>query len=34
MKDMGKVMGSLKQKYSNSIDFSKANIIVKDLLNK
>ena len=33
IKDMGKVMGSLKQKYSDSIDFSKANIIVKDLLN-
>ena len=34
IKDMGKIMASLKQKYSNSIDFSKANIIVKDLLNK
>ena len=34
IKDMGKVMGSLKQKYSNSIDFSKANGIIKDLLNK
>ena len=32
MKDMGKVMGQLKQKYSDSIDFSKVNIIVKDLL--
>ncbi len=32
MKDMGKIMGSLKQKYSNSIDFSKANVIVKELL--
>ena len=32
MKDMGKIMGSLKQKYSDSIDFSKANIIVKGLL--
>ena len=32
IKDMGKIMGSLKQKYSDSIDFSKANIIVKDLL--
>ena len=32
IKDMGKVMGSLKQKYSDSIDFSKANIIVKGLL--
>ena len=32
VKDMGKVMGSLKQKYSDSIDFSKANIIIKGLL--
>ena len=32
IKDMGKIMGSLKQKYSGSIDFSKANIIVKGLL--
>ena len=32
IKDMGKIMGSLKQKYSDSIDFSKANLIVKDLL--
>ena len=34
MKDMGKIMGSLKQKYSDIIDFSKVNIIVKGLLNK
>ena len=34
IKDMGKVMGSLKQKYSDSIDFSKANIIIKGLLNQ
>ena len=33
IKDMGKIMGALKKKYSDSIDFSKANIIVKDLLN-
>ena len=33
IKDMGKIMGSLKQKYSDSIDFSKVNIIVKSLLN-
>ena len=33
IKDMGKIMGTLKQKYSDSIDFSKVNIIVKDLLN-
>ena len=32
IKDMGKIMGFLKQKYSDSIDFSKANIIVKGLL--
>ena len=34
MQDMGKIMGSLKKKYSDSIDFSKVNIIVKSLLNK
>ena len=34
IKDMGKIMGSLKQKYSDSIDFSKVNIIVKGLLNQ
>ena len=34
MKDMGKIMGSLKQKYSDTIDFSKVNIIVKGLLNQ
>ena len=34
IKDMGKIMGSLKQKYSNSIDFSKANIIIKGLLSQ
>ena len=32
IKDMGKIMGELKKKYSDSIDFSKVNIIVKDLL--
>jgi len=32
MKDMGKIMGSLKEKYSDSIDFSKVNTIVKGLL--
>jgi len=32
MKDMGKVMGALKKKYSDSIDFSKVNMIVKGLL--
>ena len=33
LKDMGKIMGSLKKKYSDSIDFSKVNVIVKGLLN-
>ena len=32
IKDMGKIMGSLKQKYSDSIDLSKVNTIVKGLL--
>jgi len=34
MKDMGKIIDPLKKKYSDSIDFSKVSIIVKDLLNK
>jgi len=34
IKDMGKIMGSLKKKYSDSMDFSKVNLIIKDLLNK
>ena len=34
VKDIGKIMGTLKQKYSNSIDFSKVNTIVKGLLNQ
>tara|TARA_Y100000590_G_scaffold454225_1_gene600631 strand:+ start:117 stop:575 length:459 start_codon:yes stop_codon:yes gene_type:complete len=33
MKDMGKIMGTLKQKYSDVIDFSKVNVIIKNLLN-
>ena len=32
LKDMGKIMGQLKQKYSDSVDFSKVNTIVKGLL--
>ena len=32
IKDIGKIMGSLKQKHSDSIDFSKANVIIKGLL--
>ena len=34
LKDMGKIMGLLKKKYSDSIDFSKANIIVKGILSQ
>ena len=34
IKDMGKIMGSLKQKYSDSINFSKVNVIVKSLLSQ
>ena len=34
MQDMGKVMGELKKNYSDSIDFSKAGSILKELLNK
>ena len=33
-KDIGKIMGSLKQKYSSTIDFSKASVIIKGLLNQ
>ena len=32
IKDMEKIMGSIKQKYAETIDFSKVNIIVKGLL--
>ena len=34
MKDMGKIMGSLKKKYSDTIDLSKVNTIVKGILNQ
>tara|TARA_B100000780_G_C21091667_1_gene439988 strand:+ start:1126 stop:1590 length:465 start_codon:yes stop_codon:yes gene_type:complete len=34
IKDMGKVMGELKKQYSDELDFSKAGIILKELLNK
>ena len=34
VKDMGKVMGELKNKHSDTIDFSKAGAILKQLLNK
>ena len=33
MKDMGKVMGALKSKYADTIDFSKVSSIIKELLN-
>ena len=33
-KDMGKVIGELKKNYSDTIDFSKAGSILKELLNK
>ena len=32
MKDMGKVMGMLKSKHADTIDFSKVNLIIKELL--
>ena len=32
MKDMGKVMGVLKSKYADTLDFSKVSSIIKDLL--
>ena len=32
MKDMGKVMGALKSKNPDSLDFSKVSNIIKDLL--
>ena len=33
MKDMGKVMGVLKSKHADTIDFSKVSSIIKELLN-
>ena len=33
MKDMGKVMGVLKSKYADTLDFSKVSKIIKELLN-
>ena len=32
MKDMGKVMGVLKSKHADTLDFSKVSLIIKDLL--
>ena len=34
IKDMGKVMGELKKNHSDNIDFSKAGLILKEILNK
>ena len=34
VKDMGKVMGELKKKHADEIDFSKAGALLKELLNK
>ena len=34
IKDMGKVMGELKKKHSDEVDFAKAGVILKELLNK
>ncbi len=33
MKDMGKIMGALKSKHADTLDFSKVSIILKGLLN-
>ena len=33
MKDMGKVMGALKSKHADTLDFSKVSEIIKGLLN-
>ena len=34
IKDMGKVMGELKKQHADEIDFSKAGVLIKQLLNK
>jgi uncharacterized protein YqeY len=34
IKDMGKVMGELKQKYADTLDFAKAGSLVRELLTK
>ena len=34
VKDMGKVMGELKKQHADEIDFSKAGVLIKQLLNK
>ncbi len=33
IKDMGKIMGELKKKHSDEIDFSKAGLMIKEILN-
>ena len=33
IKDMGKIMGVLKSKHSNTLDFSKVSSIIKNILN-
>ena len=33
IKDMGKVMGALKSKHADNLDFSKVSLIIKELLN-
>jgi len=34
LKDMGKIMGALKEEYSDNLDFSKAGSYLKEILNK
>jgi hypothetical protein len=34
IKDMGKVMGELKKNYSDTLDFSKAGLLLKEILGK
>ena len=34
LKDMGKIIGTLKHKYSDSIDFSKVSVILKGMLSQ
>ena len=34
IKDMGKIMGELKKNYSDTLDFSKTGVILKEILNK
>ena len=34
IKDMGRVMGELKKKYADTVDFAKAGMVLKELFNK